>query len=171
MRTVHVPLASGLPFADDRRAIARGPDRTLHLFDIESGTCLCTFAERTPMLDCCVAVLPDGRRALLADGENLSVSDLETGACLRTLKGHGDAVLGVAVLRDGRHLVSASRDKTMRIWDLETGRCVVRWDGDNWLTAVAAGPSGRLVAGDCAGQLFFFTLVGGERREPAAPQA
>jgi hypothetical protein len=38
-----------------------------------------------------------------------------------TLKGHSDPVDGVAVTLDGKRAVSASWDKTLKEWDLETG--------------------------------------------------
>lgn len=41
---------------------------------------------------------------------------------LRTLEGHSDCVNAVAISPDGRRAVSASRDHTLRVWDLETGR-------------------------------------------------
>ena len=43
--------------------------------------------------------------------------DLETGRELRTLEGHSDWVNGVAVTPDGRRAVSASGDKTLKVWD------------------------------------------------------
>ncbi|MFQ6030733.1 MAG: WD40 repeat domain-containing protein, partial [Dehalococcoidia bacterium] len=39
-----------------------------------------------------------------------------------TLSGHSDYVFGVAVSPDGRQVVSASRDGTLKVWDLATGR-------------------------------------------------
>jgi len=38
-----------------------------------------------------------------------------------TLRGHSDWVLSVAYSPDGKHVVSASRDKTVKIWDSSTG--------------------------------------------------
>ena len=37
-------------------------------------------------------------------------------------EGHEDYVLAVAVTLDGKHIVSGSKDNTIRIWDLETGK-------------------------------------------------
>ena len=37
------------------------------------------------------------------------------------LKGHTDSVLSVAYSPDGRHIISGSADRTIRIWDAKTG--------------------------------------------------
>ena len=41
--------------------------------------------------------------------------------CLRTLSGHTDSVKAVAIAPDGKTAISASWDKTLKIWDTETG--------------------------------------------------
>jgi WD40 repeat protein len=46
---------------------------------------------------------------------------VESGTELHTLAGHSASVTGVAVSRDGRRVVSASVDKTLKVWDLESG--------------------------------------------------
>jgi len=40
---------------------------------------------------------------------------------LRTLEGHSRSVSGVAVTADGKRAVSASRDKTLKVWDVDSG--------------------------------------------------
>ena len=42
----------------------------------------------------------------------------------KVLKGHTDPVMCVAVTADGRRVVSGSLDKTVRVWDVETGQCL-----------------------------------------------
>ena len=41
------------------------------------------------------------------------------------LKGHSDAVLSVAYSADGKKIVSGSKDKSIRVWDAETGKIII----------------------------------------------
>ncbi|KAI9129470.1 hypothetical protein ON05_034655 (plasmid) [Acaryochloris sp. CCMEE 5410] len=43
------------------------------------------------------------------------------GALIRTLSGHTDYVYGLSISPDGRTIVSASSDQTLKVWDLATG--------------------------------------------------
>ena len=63
--------------------------------------------------------------------------DLEAGSEWRTLEGHSGPVQGVAVSADGRRAVSASRDKTLKLWDLETGRAQRTLESPDWVLDVA----------------------------------
>ena len=63
---------------------------------------------------------------------------------VRTLEGHKGAVLCVALSGDGRLAVSASADKTLKVWDVETGRVLRTLEGHGgWVNGVALSGDGR----------------------------
>ena len=48
-------------------------------------------------------------------------SEAGAGWQVRTLAGHSNMVTSVAISADGMRVVSGSFDKTVKIWDVETG--------------------------------------------------
>lgn len=48
-------------------------------------------------------------------------ASLELWQCIQTFSGHGDAITSLAVSRDGKFLVSGSRDRTLKFWNLRVG--------------------------------------------------
>ena len=67
-----------------------------------------------------------------------------------TLKGHTETVYAVAYSPDGRYVVTASFDKTLKLWDAATGAEIKTFGGQaghqNLVLAAAFSPDGRLIA-------------------------
>ncbi|MBN2003977.1 MAG: CHAT domain-containing protein, partial [Anaerolineae bacterium] len=66
------------------------------------------------------------------------------GPLLRTLAGHTDDIIAVAVTPDGQRVVSASGDHTLKVWDLESGAELHTLTGHtDDVRAVAVTPDGQ----------------------------
>ena len=62
---------------------------------------------------------------------------------LLTLKGHTDRVTSVAYSPDGKRLASGSGDKTVKVWDLQTGQELLTFKGHTGgVWTVAFSPDG-----------------------------
>jgi WD40 repeat protein len=62
---------------------------------------------------------------------------------VRTVQGHSGPVWAVAATPDGRQAISGSDDKTLKLWDLETGKVVRTLEGHSGrVYAVAVTPEG-----------------------------
>ena len=166
---------------DGRKAVSGSNDTTLKVWDLETGKSIRTLRGHIDGVEM-VALTPDGRRAVSASRDGtLKVWDLETGQELRTLNGsiqmtqaltssgrerqmalkivqelygHIDGVEMVALTPDGRRAVSASRDGTLKVWDLEKScEPTTLKSHKNMVSAVALTPSGRLAVStstDCS---------------------
>ncbi len=94
------------------------------------------------------AFSPDGL-TIISGGERNVIDfwDAKTGVHLRSLSGHTDAILDLAISVDGQLLASASRDSTIRLWNAKTGRYLHTLTGHTeGVTGVAFSPDSQTLA-------------------------
>ena len=83
---------------------------------------------------------------------------------LRTLAGHTESVYGVAIAPDGLTAISASSDKTLKIWDIKTGTELLTLTGhSSFVSAVAIAPDGlTAISGSHDDTLKIWDLLSGK---------
>jgi WD40 repeat protein len=91
---------------------------------------------------------------------SIKIWDNETAKFLLTLTGHSSIVKEIAITPDGTKIISGSRDSSIKIWNLSTGKCLHTFIDDSPITAIAISPDGKkVIAGDEAGRLHFLELI------------
>merc|ERR1712039_510582 len=74
----------------------------------------------------CTAVFsPNGSMLLTASDADFAPKlwDVDSGRCLRVLKGHSDWIRSAAFLLDGTCVITSSGDETAKVWKVQSGEC------------------------------------------------
>lgn len=89
----------------------------------------------------------DGRYLVYDNVKDLVIRDGHTGEITRKLSGHRSTIRSIAVSPDDRYIASGSKDRTVRVWEIETGREVWSETAHAQETgAVAFSPDGETLA-------------------------
>ena len=75
----------------------------------------------------------DGEKIITTSGKTLLLWNLKTGKLHRTFRGHHDEVFFVSFSIDGNRVVSTSVDKTLKIWDIKSGECIITKEVKAWM--------------------------------------
>lgn len=146
--TGHRGVVTGVSFHPVFSVIATSSeDATVKIWDYETGDFERTLKGHTNAVQD-VAFDPSGRYAASCSAD-MSVKLWDTQdeyKCVKTLQGHDHNVSGVAFI-SAQHLVSCSRDNTIRVWQIATGYCIRTLKGHtDWVRHVAVNENGTLIA-------------------------
>jgi RNA polymerase sigma factor (sigma-70 family) len=174
---------TALAVRPDGKAFAIATDKGVSIRDIQDGkqTLLIRIEPHPksvtpfPIRVDCLAFSPDGRRLAASrwDDGDVYVWDAESGREIWRLKGHPEVNhmsvrmghSAVAFSPDGRWLASGHNDATTRLWEMATGKEVLKLTGqDAHVTGVALGPAGRTLLVTAGVEV----LVWGTRPKPDA---
>ena len=137
--TKQVEVAVRLPNGE---LLTASRDKTIKRWNVESGECLGTYKGHKRYVKR-VSFLPDGR--FLTLDRTIRVWDPEKDKPLQVLTGHKADVFGTTLLSDGR-LLSWSKDKTLRIWNPDTGECIATMTHEGDVLGSMVLSDGRLLS-------------------------
>lgn len=97
-----IPKAFRFPFSSSRNAVKSFGDPN----------------EQSPIYR--VMLTPDGSKAIFPQGHKIRIWDIRNGRLAGTIRGHTDWVNAITISADGEHLIAASWDYLLRVWNLRT---------------------------------------------------
>ena len=153
--------------AGSQHLISASRDKTVKLWDIETGFCDHTISDHHDWVRC-IAVRPHDGGLFASAGNDtvIQVYDASTRNKVAELRGHEHVIESIAFVteevaskkKESKHLetvrdylASGGRDRTVRLWKISTVECLAVFkQHENWVRSVLIHPSGNYVisAGD-----------------------
>jgi WD40 repeat protein len=154
---------------DGKMSMSYSKDGTMMAWDIASGKMVKPLATSTTGIGSTI-LTPDGRLAISESGSQLLVWDVWGGDGeflkeIYKLEGHSDNILDMAITPDGRSIITASKDTTLKVWDVMQGRELQNLVGHNGrVSKVAINPAGDLAASASQDQIIIWDINTGKQR-------
>jgi COMPASS component SWD3 len=102
----------------------------------------------------------------LKQGEGIASKQIMTIASRqpepKTLTGHSDLVVGVAVSADGKTIASASYDKTIKLWDATTGKLIKTLNHRYMVYGLALNANGKTLASASGNEIVIWDVSSGK---------
>ncbi len=140
---------------------------TISIWDLKTGKCSKRLKGHNAMV-WSVAITPDGKRILSSSNDQtVRVWDVESGLEKIKLQGHIGTIWSVVAFADNIHALSAGvTDKTIRLWELVSGKCIKTikcgYKNSDSVFSVAVNKAGtRVVSGHQSGQLRLWNIKTG----------
>ena len=135
---------------DGNEFFSGGEDSRIHGWKLANGEKIKTFSDHLGPISCFAFHPQKPWIASTAfdgpDAGEVFIWDRETGERIHTLRKHQRVVTGLAFHPEGKLLASASHDKTITLWDCQTGAVVRVLEHQHPISCVAFSPDGSCLA-------------------------
>jgi len=128
----HFDSVYAITFTPDGQTLASGgADRSIKIWDLNTGQGICTLTEHTDAVVSLIAS-SDGKTLLSGSADTtIKIWNLSTSQVIHTLTGHTGSVLCLAISPDGTRLASGAADSTIIVWELNSYKVIRKDSGLN----------------------------------------
>lgn len=119
-----------------------GTDEVVRIFSGKKRADVGTLVQQQGTISC-IQFHEDSHMFTGSEDGTICVWDTRNWECLKTLRGHKSAVLAISIHPSGKMLLSVSRDRTLRTWNLIKGRCAYITNLKTVAHSVFWSPNGR----------------------------
>ncbi|HBB30440.1 MAG TPA: hypothetical protein DDZ80_22525 [Cyanobacteria bacterium UBA8803] len=149
---------------DGRRVASCSEDQTIRIWDVQTCTCLHTLQGHSSRV-WGICFSPDGQTlASCSEDQTIRLWQVSNGQCVANIQGYTNWVKTVAfspnsqaiakrccdseaVLKERAQIATGHKDRTLRIWDASSGKCLRELKAHNkGLPAIAFHPNGEIIA-------------------------
>lgn len=130
--------------SDGRLAISASTDSTAKLWDLATRRCVGTLDNDERWATSCTVTRDGNHLVVGSDNGVIGIWDLSSQQRLSTLSGHDDYITACLTTSSAK-IVSASRDGSVRVWDLETTECNHVLEAEARLPTARATPEHRWI--------------------------
>ncbi|EPX71916.1 U3 snoRNP-associated protein Utp21 [Schizosaccharomyces octosporus yFS286] len=139
------PITSIMLDNVNRVLVVSSLDGTLRFWDFNKGSLIDTIDMGSSITSAVYHHASD-LIAVICDDFGIRIVDVQTRKVVRELWGHSNRLTDIDFSNDGRWLVTASLDGTIRTWDLPTGHLIDAITTGNVCTGLSFGPTGDYLA-------------------------
>lgn len=145
----------------DDHLVSVSRDRSIKIWDVHAGFCMRTIGDAHGDWIRSISPSPDGDMLLTTGSDQLAKIFTVQGEMKMELRAHDHVVecgifappasasflcklAGIPTTKPPKFVATASRDRTIRLWNVETGSCISTLTGhDNWIRALVFHPDGK----------------------------